>query len=64
MHPNKKEVRQNYPDCMDEKELLDKLKHRKEAHRGWKQIHVAWEEERDEIEQPGFWLEMLKLYYW
>ena len=28
------------------KELLDKLKHNKEAYRGWKQGQVAWEEYR------------------
>lgn len=34
---------------MDEKKLLDKFKHKKEAQRRWKQIHVAWEEEGGEI---------------
>ena len=34
------------PAWMD-KELLDKLKHRKEAYRGWKQGQVAWEEYRE-----------------
>ena len=29
------------------KELLDKLKHKKEAYRGWKQGQVAWEEYRE-----------------
>ena len=29
------------------KELLDKLQHRKEAYRGWKQGQVAWEEYRE-----------------
>ncbi|KFW07543.1 hypothetical protein N327_05512, partial [Fulmarus glacialis] len=29
------------------KELLDTLKHRKEAYRGWKQGQVAWEEYRE-----------------
>ena len=29
------------------KELLDKLKHKKEACRGWKQGQVAWEEYRE-----------------
>ncbi|GAB0177124.1 hypothetical protein GRJ2_000177600 [Grus japonensis] len=34
------------PAWMD-KELLDKLKHKKEAYRGWKQGQVAWEEYRE-----------------
>ena len=29
------------------KELLDKLKHKKEAYRGWKQGQAAWEEDRE-----------------
>ncbi|KFW60998.1 hypothetical protein AS28_04482, partial [Pygoscelis adeliae] len=29
------------------KELLDKLQHKKEAYRGWKQGQVAWEEHRE-----------------
>ncbi|KFQ85446.1 hypothetical protein N337_12339, partial [Phoenicopterus ruber ruber] len=29
------------------KELLDKLKHKKEAYRGWKQGQVAWQEYRE-----------------
>jgi len=29
------------------KELLDKVKHKKEAYRGWKQGQVAWEEYRE-----------------
>ena len=29
------------------KDLLDKLKHKKEAYRGWKQGQVAWEEYRE-----------------
>jgi len=28
------------------KELLDKVKHKKEAYKGWKQEQVAWEEYR------------------
>ena len=32
------------------KELLDKLKHRKEACRGWKQGQVAWEECREIVQ--------------
>ena len=28
-----------------DKELLDKLKHKKEAYRGWKQGQVVWEED-------------------
>ncbi|GAB0204721.1 hypothetical protein GRJ2_002937700 [Grus japonensis] len=31
------------------KELLDKLKHKKEAYRGWKQGQVAWEEYRETV---------------
>ncbi|GAB0176269.1 mitochondrial enolase superfamily member 1 [Grus japonensis] len=31
------------------KELLDKLKHKKEAYRGWKQGRVAWEEYRETV---------------
>ena len=34
------------------KELLGKVKHKKEAYRGWKQGQVAWEEYR-ETKQPG-----------
>ncbi|KFW00854.1 hypothetical protein N327_12339, partial [Fulmarus glacialis] len=30
-----------------DKELLDKLKHRKEAYKGWKQGQVAWDEYRE-----------------
>jgi len=29
------------------KELVDKLKHSKEAYRGWEQGQVAWEEHRE-----------------
>ncbi|GAB0204363.1 hypothetical protein GRJ2_002901900 [Grus japonensis] len=32
------------------KELLGKLKHKKEAHRGWKQGQVAWEEYRETVQ--------------
>ncbi|GAB0208674.1 hypothetical protein GRJ2_003333100 [Grus japonensis] len=32
------------------KELLDKLKHKKEAYRGWKQGWVTWEEYRDIVQ--------------
>ncbi|GAB0180070.1 mitochondrial enolase superfamily member 1 [Grus japonensis] len=32
------------------KELLDKLKHKKEAYRGWKQGQVAWEEYRETVQ--------------
>ncbi|KFW73581.1 hypothetical protein AS28_12130, partial [Pygoscelis adeliae] len=35
------------------KELLGKLKHKKEAYRGWKQGQVAWEEYREEIIQAA-----------
>jgi len=31
------------------KEVLDKLKHRKEPYRGWKQGQVAWEEYRENV---------------
>ncbi|GAB0208082.1 mitochondrial enolase superfamily member 1 [Grus japonensis] len=31
------------------KELLDKVKHKKEAYRGWKQGQVAWEEYRETV---------------
>ena len=31
------------------KELLDKLKHRKETYRGWQQGQVAWEEYRETV---------------
>ncbi|GAB0193583.1 mitochondrial enolase superfamily member 1 [Grus japonensis] len=30
-------------------ELLDKLKHKKEAYRGWKQGQVAWEQYRETV---------------
>jgi len=32
------------------KKLLDKLKHKKEAYRGWKQGQVAWEEYREIVQ--------------
>jgi len=32
------------------KELLDKLKHKKEVYRGWKQGQVAWEEYREIVQ--------------
>lgn len=41
--------RQDYPNCMDEKDLLDKLKHKKEAQRRRNQLNVAWEEKTGEI---------------
>ena len=51
MHPNKeksgKKVR--WPAWMN-KELLDKLNHKKEAYRGWKQGHVACEEYRETVQ--------------
>ena len=34
------------------KELLDKLKHKKEIYRGWKQGQVAWEEYRETVWVP------------
>ena len=44
MCPSKEELRQKHQEpCMDNKELLDKLRHKKEAYRGWKQAQVAWE---------------------
>jgi len=35
---------------MDEQVLLDKVKHKKEAYRGWKQGQVAWEEYRQIVQ--------------
>jgi len=32
------------------KEILDKVKHKKEAYRGWKQGQVAWEENREIVQ--------------
>ena len=32
------------------KELLDKLKHKKEAYRGWKKRQVTWEEYREIVQ--------------
>ncbi|GAB0176460.1 mitochondrial enolase superfamily member 1 [Grus japonensis] len=48
MHPNKEEVGKNSkkPAWLN-KEVQDKLKHRKEAYRGWKQGQVSWEEYRE-----------------
>lgn len=47
MHLNKEEVRQKCQEAwMDNKEPLNKPKHRKEACRGWKQNQVTWEEYR------------------
>ena len=40
------------PAWMD-KELLDKLKHRKEAYRGWKQGQIAGRNTEKWSEQPG-----------
>ncbi|GAB0205261.1 mitochondrial enolase superfamily member 1 [Grus japonensis] len=50
MHPNKEKVRQNAwrPAWMN-KELLGKVKCKKEAYRGWKQGQVAWEEYRETV---------------
>jgi len=31
------------------REVLDKVKHQKEAYRGWKQGQVAWEEYRENV---------------
>jgi len=48
MHPNKEEARQKHQEASwVNKELLDKLQHGKEAHRGWKQGQVAWAEYRE-----------------
>ena len=33
------------------KELLDKLKHKKETYRGWKQGQVAWEKYREIVQE-------------
>jgi len=49
MHPNKDGVR--WPAQMH-KELLDKLKDKKQAFRGWKQGQVAWEEYREIVCAP------------
>ena len=50
MHPNKGEVWQKHQRlAWMNKELLGKLKHKKEAYRGWKQGQVAWEEYREII---------------
>ena len=53
MHPNKEDVRQNHQEAKTpawmNKELLDKLRHKKEAYRGWKQGQVAWEEYRETV---------------
>ena len=35
------------------RELLEKLKHKKEACRGWKQGQVAWEEYREIVQAAG-----------
>jgi len=32
------------------KEILDKLRHKKEADNGWKQEQVTWEEYRDSVQ--------------
>ncbi|GAB0190102.1 mitochondrial enolase superfamily member 1 [Grus japonensis] len=51
MHPNKEEVRQKHQEAPPwlNKELLGKVKHKKEAYRGWKQGQVAWEEYRETV---------------
>jgi len=48
MRPNKEEVRQKARPM--NKELLDKLKHKKEAYIGWKKGQVAWEEYREFVQ--------------
>ena len=50
MHPNKEEVRQKHQEAWMNKELLDKLIHKKEAYRGWKQGQVAWAEYREIVQ--------------
>ncbi|GAB0190107.1 mitochondrial enolase superfamily member 1 [Grus japonensis] len=51
MHPNKEEVKQKHQEAPPwlNKELLGKVKHKKEAYRGWKQGQVAWEEYRETV---------------
>ena len=51
MHPSKEKSGKNArrPAWMN-KELLDKLKHKKEANRGWKEGQVAWEECREIVQ--------------
>jgi len=45
----KKSVKNTMRPAWMKKELLDKVKHKKEAYRGWKQGQVAWEEYREII---------------
>ncbi|GAB0185333.1 mitochondrial enolase superfamily member 1 [Grus japonensis] len=51
MHPNKEEVKQKHQEAPPwlNKELLGKVKQKKEAYRGWKQEQVAWEEYRQTV---------------
>ncbi|GAB0207137.1 hypothetical protein GRJ2_003179300 [Grus japonensis] len=50
MHPNKEEVKQKHQEApWMNKELLGKVKQKKEAYRGWKQGQVAWEEYRETV---------------
>jgi len=44
MHPNKEHIRQKHQPAWMYKMLLDKVKHKKKAYRGWKQGQVPWEE--------------------
>ncbi|GAB0204852.1 mitochondrial enolase superfamily member 1 [Grus japonensis] len=51
MHPNKEEVKQKHQEApWMNKELLGKVKQKKEAYRGWKQGQVAWEEYRETVQ--------------
>lgn len=45
---------------MVNKELLDKLKHKTKAYRGWKQGQVAWEKSEKFSKQAGIRLGKLK----
>ncbi|KAK4806898.1 hypothetical protein QYF61_012619 [Mycteria americana] len=48
---NEQELRQKCQEaCVDEQELLAKLKHKKEAYRGSKQGRVTWEEYRNIVQ--------------
>lgn len=42
------------------KELLNKLKHRKEAYRGWKQGQIACEEYREVVQTARDWVRKVK----
>lgn len=50
MYSNKEEVRQKHQEtCVDEQG--DKLKHKKQAWREWKQGKIAWEEYRVPVKE-------------